>query len=460
MNITLEKQDDLNAVLAIEINPDDYQPKVAESLKAYRKQARIPGFRPGMAPMGVIRKMVGKSIYVDEVNKLANDALNKYLREKEVDILGEPLNSQSRESVIDFDQENDFIFYFDLGLSPQFELNFSEKDKLTRYKLEVDDTELDREVKNLCQRYGSLHVIETSEQDNDSLSGTLTELDDNGEILEGGVADKKTTVLLDMVKDDATRGSLTGVQVGDEVEIDIFKLFNDNERILTQTTGLPAEGVKDLGPKFRFSISEIKRFTPSEVDQSLFDKVFGEGQVSSEEDFRQRLRENLENYYASEAENHLNHEIQHLITDNHNFDLPDTFLKRWLMERYPESYTSENADVQYEREANGLRAQLVREKVIELHQAQITEEDINQVSFGYTVQMLRQYGMDNPDFETVRYFEQKNREDKNYLRQIGDMALNQKVTELIKGMVSIEEKSISPDAFYDMIDQHNEKHNH
>jgi len=460
VNVTLEKKDDLNAILSIELKPEDYKPGVEQGLRDYRKTAKVPGFRPGMAPMGMIKKMVGQSIYVDEVNKLANNALFSYLREHKIDILGQPINSEEKESIIDFDKEGDFVFYFDLGLTPQFELNISTKDKLTRYKIQVDDKELEKEMENLSRRYGSLEKIDVTEIEKDSVSGSLTELDSKGKPFEGGVENQQTTVLIEMVKDKRTQNKLIGLKVGDSIEIDIFKLFNDNEKVVASTVGLPAEGVKDLNKKFKFDITEVKRFIPSPIDQSLFDKVFGENVISSEEDFRVKLKENLETYYASEAENHVDHEVQHLIVDNHKLELPDDFLKRWLQQTYPETYTPENTEDNYERESNGLRSQLVRERVLEQAEAKLTEEDITQASYGYTAQMLRQYGMTNPDFETIRQFEQQNRSDQNYMNQVRDLAVNQKVTQIVKSMVAIKEKEVSVEKFYDIINKHNEKHNH
>lgn len=460
MNVSLDKKDDLNAVLTVELQPEDYKPKVEENLKSYRKRANIPGFRPGMAPMGMIRKMAGTSILADEINKLASSALYDYLKENKIDILGQPLNSEAKDSELDFENGENFVLHFDLGLTPEFEIKFSKKNKLTRYVINVDDKEVDKEIENLSKRYGSLEVVEKTEEDKDSLSGTLTELDGKGNTLEGGVEGKTTTVLLEMIKDKKTRTALLGKKIGDEVDVDVFKLFNDNENVMTSTLGLPAEGIKDLNKKFRFNITEVKRFNPSPIDQSLFDKVFGEGEIETEEIFREKIKENLENYYRSETEHHVNHEVQHLIQDKHDFELPDEFLKRWLQQSYPDTYTEESTDEQYAKEANGLRVQLVKEKLLEDNNVELTSDEINQTSLGYTANMLRQYGMQNPDFDTVREFEQRNKGDENYMRQVRDIAVTNRVTEIIKDMIKIEEKEVTADKFYEILQKHNEQHNH
>ncbi len=460
MNVTFEEKDALNALLTIELNPEDYQPKVDAELKKYRAKANIPGFRAGKAPMGIIKKMVGTPMLVDEINKLASDSLFKHLEENKIDILGQPLAAEGQEEM-DFENPSNFIFKFDLGLAPSFELNISEKDKLTRYKIAVPADEVDKEVDNNQRRFGKMLEIDVTENDQDTVKGMLTELDADGNPLEGGVSEKETTVLLEMVKDKATQKSLIGKKVGDVVKVDIFKFFNDNEKVLASTVELPAEGIKDLNKDFNLAITEVKRFEKAEVNQELFDQVLGKDAVTTEEEFKAKLTENIEQYYNSEAENQLDHSISHLILDKHDsINLPDEFLKRWLVKSYPETYNSENIDEMYAKESNQLRRQLITEKIVSQYKVEVTQEDINQISIGYTAQQLRQYGMSNPDLETIRYFEEKNKEDKNYMRRIGDIAIEQKVTEQVKSIVTIKEKSIKLEEFYKMIEKHNAEHNH
>lgn len=460
MKTQFQKKDDLNASLTVTISPEDYKESVDKQLRDYRKKTNLPGFRPGMAPMGMIKKMVGKAIFVEEVNRLANDELYKYLVDNKLNVLGKPLMSEDVESKADFDKEGEFEFHFDLGLAPEFDLNISDKDKVTRYVLTVDDKEIDKEVENLSKRYGSLEKIDATKTDQDSVSGTLTELDDNGDALEGGVEDKETRILLEMVEDKKTKKALTGVKEFDEVKVDIFKLFKDNEQVIASTLGLPKEGVKDLNSTFLLKVTDVQRFKPSEINQELFDKVFGEGQVKDEKEFREKIAENLKSYYASEAENMVDHEVQHVLQGKHQLSLPDVFLKRWLVEEYPDNYTEDTIDERYENESNALRYQLINDKIVEDYKIEVAEEDINQASMQFTAQRLREYGLPNPDVETLRYFEQQNREDQNYLNQVRDMVINRKVTDQVKSMITIKEKEVTVEKFYDIVKKHNEKHNH
>lgn len=447
-------------MLTVEISPEDYQSGVEEKLRNYRKNAAIPGFRKGKVPMGVVKKMVGKSVFVDEVNRVTSDALYNYLQENKVPVLGQPLNNPEATPEPDFDQYGDFKFVFDLGLSPEFDLKITSKDKVTRYVIEVNDAEVEKEVEQVARRYGSLEVTGEVRDEKDSVKGLLTELDSDGNPLEGGVSEQEATILPEIVKDKKTKKVLMGAKTGDELDVDIFKLFNDNESVISQSTGIAAEGVKDLNNTFKFTITEIKKFIPSEINQELFDKVFGEGAVSNEEEFKAKLKENLEIYYKSEAENHLNHEIDHLISDKHELQLPDEFLKRWLMQTKSDTYNEDNIDEAYDREAKVLRDQLVKDKIMDEQNMEATQEELSQASLAYTTQMLRQYGITNPEMEMVKRMEEQNQQDRNYMQRIHDIVLDGKVKDHLKSVITIKEKKTSVEKFYDMIKKHNEKHGH
>jgi trigger factor len=235
VNVTLDKKDDLNAIITIEIKKEDYQDNINAQFKDYRKKARIPGFRPGQVPMGMVKKMIGKSVLYEEVNKLTSEKLYEYLKEHNIDILGQPMSSVEKESELDFDNYGDFTFHFDLGLAPEFSLNFSDKDKLTKYEIELDDEEVATEIKNLRRQNGSLENIETCENENDSVVLVLTEVDKKGEHKDGGVFEQEATVLPEVVKSKKVKKQLIGSNVGDELKLDVFDLFNDNEMVISHS---------------------------------------------------------------------------------------------------------------------------------------------------------------------------------------------------------------------------------
>ena len=457
MNVSFEKKDELNAIISVIVTNDDYQENLNKQFKDYRKKAKIPGFRPGTVPMGMIKQMIGKSALFEEVNRLTSEALYKHLQENTIDILGQPMTSTERKGETDFDNYGDFTFHFDLGLAPIFDLNISSKDKLTRYEVELDQKEVATEVKNLRRQNGKLETKDKSETENDSVVILVTEVDKKGEHKEGGVFEQEVTVLPEVVKHSKTKKQLVGVSTGDELSLNIFDLFNDNEMVIKQSLGIEQEAIATLNKTFKAIVKEIRQVVPAELNQEFFDLVMGPGAVKDEKEFEAKIEENLGSYYQAEAEKQLDAEVNKILEKNHSFVLPDAFLKRWLQETKPETYSPETVDEQYAKESVVLHKQLIREKIAEQENVEVTDEDVNQTSFAYTAQMLRQYGLNNPDPSMVQNFEAKNREDKNYLMRIRDVVVEKKVLDKVKDLITIKSKKLAVDKFYDEVKKFNEK---
>ena len=457
MNVSFEKKDELNAIISVIVTNDDYQENLNKQFKDYRKKAKIPGFRPGTVPMGMIKQMIGKSALFEEVNRLTSEALYKHLQENTIDILGQPMTSTERKGETDFDNYGDFTFHFDLGLAPIFDLNISSKDKLTRYEVELDQKEVATEVKNLRRQNGKLETKDKSETENDSVVILVTEVDKKGEHKEGGVFKQEVTVLPEVVKHSKTKKQLVGVSTGDELNLNIFDLFNDNEMVIKQSLGIEQEAIATLNKTFKAIVKEIRQVVPAELNQEFFDLVMGPGAVKDEKEFEAKIEENLGSYYQAEAEKQLDAEVNKILEKNHSFVLPDAFLKRWLQETKPETYSPETIDEQYAKESVVLHKQLIREKIAEQENVVVTDEDVNQTSFAYTAQMLRQYGLNNPDPSMVQNFEAKNREDKNYLMRIRDVVVEKKVLDKVKDLITIKSKKLAVDKFYDEVKKFNEK---
>lgn len=457
MNVTFKKLDDLNAIISIEVKNEDYQENLNKQFKDYRKKAKIPGFRPGTVPLGMVKQMIGKSVLFEEVNRLTSEELYKYLQDNKIDILGQPMTSSSMESETDFDNYGDFTFHFDLGLAPVFDLKVSTKDKLTRYEIELDGKEVETEIKNLRRQNGKLENIDKSETENDSIVLIMTETNAKGEHKDGGVFEQEVTVLPEVVKSKKVKKQLLNVSVDDELKINVFDLFNDNEMVVSHSLGIEKEAVSSLSKNFVGKVKEIKRVFPAELNQEFFDLVMGPGAVSNEEEFNKKIEENLGSYYIAESEKQLEAEINSVLEKNHKLTLPDDFLKRWLQGTKPETYTADKVDELYAEESKVLRKQLIREKIAEQENVEVTDEDINQTSFAYTAQMLRQYGLNNPDPAMIQNFEAKNREEKNYLLRIRDVVVDKKVLDKVKDMITIKTKKISVDKFYDEIKKFNDK---
>ena len=265
MELALQKQDELHAVLTINISKDDYAPRVEAELKKTQKKVSVPGFRPGNAPMGMVKKMYGKGIYVDEVNKMASEALFGYLDENKIEYLAQPMMIDSDEQKVNFDVEEDFNFLFEIGIAPKAELALSDKDKVTRYKINVGETELDKEVENIQRRYAKQEEAEAAE-DKDIVYLNSTELGEDGKPLDGGLVDKNISTTPELIKDKALQKKLMGIKVGDQFDGDIFKLFDNNVTVISNSLGIQKEGVDDLNKIFSFTVTEIKRFIPAELN--------------------------------------------------------------------------------------------------------------------------------------------------------------------------------------------------
>jgi len=459
VELALQKQDELHAVLTINISKDDYAPRVEAELKKTQKKVSVPGFRPGNAPMGMVKKMYGKGIYVDEVNKMASEALFGYLDENKIEYLAQPMMIDSDEQKVNFDVEEDFNFLFEIGIAPKAELALSDKDKVTRYKINVGETELDKEVENIQRRYAKQEEAEAAE-DKDIVYLNSTELGEDGKPLDGGLVDKNISTTPELIKDKALQKKLMGIKVGDQFDGDIFKLFDNNVTVISNSLGIQKEGVDDLNKIFSFTVTEIKRFIPAELNEELFTTVFGEGRASDLESFRTLLKEDLERYYAQEAENMFEHAVDHMIYDKHNFDLPEKFLKRWLVENNKEDFTAENIEQKYQEEARQLRYVLLRNKVLADNDIKITAEEVEDMSMAYSAQMLRQYGMPNADEALIRQISENNKKEAGYMNRVTDMVAQRKFMGVAKTKVKPVEKEVGVEEFYEIIKKHNEEHNH
>lgn len=459
MELNFNKIDNLNATLVVTLEKADYAPSVEKELKKQQKQAVIKGFRPGAAPMGMIKSMYGKSVLAEEINRLASNGLYDYLKEQNIDIIAQPLPSETLESDIDIEKGETFVFAFDLGLAPIFDFNISNKDSLDKYVISVDESEVDKEIENLGKRYGKLETVEVSEE-KDILYATATELNESNTSFEGGVNDKEISFTADIITDEAVKKQLTGVQAGTVLNLNIYSLFNENHAIIASTLGIAKEAVADLNPTFKISITEVKRQIPAELNQELFDQVMGEGVVSDIDGFKAKIKENLEAYYKNESDQQVEHMISHLLEEKHEVPLPDAFLKRWLLNTKEEQYTAENIDERYENESKVLKEILIREKAAAQYELKVEQQDIEDASLGYTLSLFRNYGMQNPDFEFVKKFSDESLKKRDYIEQMNDIAIRRKVYNQVKEIISYKEKPVSIEEFYKLIETHNHEHQH
>src|SRR6201996_2384561 len=328
MNISQEKIDNLNAVVKININPEDYTPRVDKAIKEQAKKARIPGFRPGMVPPAHIKKMYGKSILVDTINNLLNDTVNNYINEEKLEVLGQPLPKLDDEKTYNWDFNDAFEFNYELGLAPEFAVDFSSKDKLTQYVIKADEQTIEERIKNIRRAYGKMTNPDVS-ADDDVLYAELTQLAQDGSVFEDGISNT-TSVRLDQIKDEQIKQSLIGLKKDDVVTFDIQKAYGSDAAKIAAILKVEEDEAAQVKSNFQLTVKNINRLEEGDLNQEFFDKLFGAGTVTDEAGFREKIVEEIETMMNQDADRRLQNDIYNFAIDKVSFELPDEFLKRWL----------------------------------------------------------------------------------------------------------------------------------
>jgi len=457
MNVTFDKKDALNGTISVQIQQDDYMPSYEKKLKDYRKKANIPGFRPGTVPMGMIEKQVGNSILLEEINQTASSGLYNFIKENNINFLGEPLLNE--ETLIDkLEKGLDYTFKFDLGLAPEFELNIGKGDVFTKYKVSVPDSEVDEEISRMRKRFGKLEEVSVAEQDNDMVYLNLVELSDEKTELEGGVKADNVPMLLSALKSPEAKALLTGISKGASSTVNIFSLFNNDEQEMSHALGVAKVGIADLNPNFSFTVADIKRNIEGEVNQELFDAAYGPGNITTLDDLKARIKEDIGGYYAAQANHLLEHTMIDTLVAKHQVSLPEEFLKRWLMDRYADKFNADNIHEAYIPEGNYLKNHLVEEKIMIANNIKIEEKDIREAAIEYTKQMFGGYAMTGLNEDLMNQLIEPSLKKEDYRNRMISSATKMKVNEVIKQLVTIEEKEINKDEFMKIVDEHNHAH--
>ena len=444
MNISQEKTGNLGAIVKININPEDYQPRVDKAIKDHAKKAKIPGFRPGMVPPSHIKKMYGKSILVDEINNLLSDTLNKYIEDEQLKVLGQPLPKMDDHRHYNWDFTDNFEFDYELGLAPDFQVEFSPADKLTQYVIKVDDETLAARIKNIRRSYGKMTNPDVSAGD-DVLYAELVQLSPDGSVFDDGISNT-ASVRLDQVKDEAIKTSLVGLKKGDEVTLDIQKAFDNDATKVAGLLKIEEDTAADLKSNFRLTVKNVNRLEESDLTQEFFDKLFGEGEVTTEEEFRQRIAGEIEAMMAQDAERRLQEDIYKYALNKVQFNLPDDFLKRWL-KASDEKMTPEELESGYNDFAQNLKWTLIGNKIVADNNIEIKYEDVFETAKMRLGQQFRMYSQlplseDQLGQYTVQYLQKKENANK-----IFEEVKTLNVFNFIKGSITLEPKEITQPDF-------------
>ncbi|MGB5318844.1 trigger factor [Eudoraea sp.] len=434
MEIQKEQIDDLNAIVTVAITKDDYNDKVEKILKDYKKQADIPGFRKGQVPMGLIKKQYGKAVLVDEVNKLLQDNLNKYLTEEKLDVLGNPLPKQ--QDNFNWDSDN-FSFEFELGLAPSFEVALKTKKPVTQYNIVADKKMIDEQVDRIRKQYGKLINKEIISK-GDEVNGVFVNAEEEIE--------NKTTLELSNIKSKKAIDQLVGKKVGDTVVLKTKGLFKEDYN-LSGALGISREKAEKLAIEVSFTIEEINERESAVLDQELFDKVFGKDVVSSEKELRKKIKEDSEKQFEQQSDQKLLNDITERLIETIKFDLPADFLKKWIQTTGENPLTDEEANDEYEKSEKGLRYQLIEGKIIKDNNIEIQFEELKEFAKGFIKSQMAQYGQLNPAEEELDGIAARVLGNQDEARRLSEQLMSQKLLSLYKEKANLKKKEVTYDNF-------------
>ena len=449
MNIVRKDIDQSNATLTLRIEKADYAEKVQKTLRDYRKKANIPGFRPGMVPVGLITKMYGKAVIAEEINKIVSDELFKYIKDNNINMLGEPMPNETEQKEIDFNTQEDFEFVFDLGLAPEFDVEVTGKDKVKYYNITVSDEMIENQLKSYTSRYGK-YVQEETVEEKDMLKGEMLELA-NGKVNESGIKLSDAVLTPAYIKDEATKALFANAKKGDVITINPAKAFEDAAEI-SSLLKISKDEAKNITSDFQFKIEGITRYHESAIDQELFDKVYGEGVVTSEEEFKAKIKANIQESLQGDSDYKFGIDARDMLLAKYdNLVFPDAFLKRWVLATN-ENLTVETLEADYSKMIADLKWQLIKDKIAKANDTKIETSDIEEYAKKITKAQFAQYGMVGMDDELMANYAKDMLKKEETLKGIIEKVAENKVFDVIKATIKLETKEISIEDFNKMFE--------
>ena len=445
MNITFENPDKVNGLLTITIEKEDYQEAVEKTLKNYRKKAQVPGFRPGMVPMGMIKKQYGTAVKVDEVNRLMGDKLMAYIRENNIQMLGEPLPSDKQEPQ-DLEKDGPLTFIFDIAVAPEFKAELTGKDKVPFYSIKVDDKLVDDQVQMYASQGGEFVKADVF-GGNDTLTGDLRQLDEQGNTLEGGITVDSGMIMPAYIKDEAQKKLFDGCKPGDIITFNPKKAYPDNDAEVAALLKLQKDDVKELTSDFSYQVTEIRHFQPAEVNQALFDRVFGEGSCADEQAFRQKISEMLQAQLVQNSDYKFLLDVRAYMEKKvGKLEFPEALLKRVMLNNNKdkgEDYVEKN----FEGSIKELKWHLIKEQLVAANEVKVEDADLKSVAKDAIRAQFAQYGMSNVPDDVLENYAAEQLKKRENVENFVDRAVDVKLTEALKKVVKLTEKEVSLEDF-------------
>jgi len=451
MNITRENIDSLNGIIRVTIEKADYAPNVELALTDYRKKANMPGFRPGKIPQGLVKKMYGKAALVDEVNKLLTDGLSNFIFDEKLDILGEPLPNEELQKTIDWDNDADFEFVFDIGFAPEIKLSFDKKTKIPVYKIKVSEEMIDKQIDSYAARFGANQPTDVVEKDV-TVRGNIVQLDAENAVLENGASVEMALISIDLIKDEEIKNSFIGKKIEDEVIFDIKKAYpNDTE--IAYLLNIDKAEVANIEGNFKITVKEINKFVPAELNQEHYQKILGENTtIDNAEAFRLHVADELSTYYTPSIEYKFAIDAREMMVSKIKMEFPVDFLKRWLMATNKE-LTMEQIEAEFDHFMEDLRWQVIKENIIKENELKVTEDDVMELAKKVAASQFRQYGMFDIPEEHLEGFAIKMLEKKDDRSRLFNKRMEDKIMEVVKSKVAVEEKEITAEEFDKMFEK-------
>ena len=450
MNVSMQNVDKVSALLTVNIEKADYQERVEKVLKKYRQQVNMPGFRKGMVPMSLIKKQFGKSAMAEEVDKLMQEKVNEYIRENKVNMLGMPLPNEEKMQTIDFDTQENFEFVFDIALAPEFKAEVGEQDVIDFYTIAVSDEMVNSQVDMYAQRAAKYEKVEEY-ADRDMVKGLLAELDENGNTKEGGIQVEGAVMMPSYMKNDEQKAIFATAKVNDVLVFNPNAAFEGNEAELSSLLKIAREEVAEMKSNFSYQVEEITRAVPAAVDQTLFDQVFGEGAVSSEEEFRGKIKEGIAAQFMADSNyKFLVDARAYLMNKVGKLQFPDALLKKIMLlnnEEKGESFVEEN----YEKSLEELTWQLIKEQLVEAFEIKVEQADILEIAKENTRMQFAQYGMMSIPEEMLENYAKEMLKKKENVEGLVNRAVESKLAAALKGKVTLNNKEVSMEEFGDLL---------
>lgn len=449
MKISFENPDKINGLLTLTVEEADYKDNVEKTLKDYRKKANFPGFRPGMVPMGLIKKQFGASAKMDAINKLVGEQINKYIQDHHIQMLGEPLPSQTQ-TPQDLEKPAPYTFAFDIAVAPEFKIELGKEDKVDYYKITVDDKLIDDQIDMLASRNGSYENAETYEG-NDLMKGDLRELDENGNTKEGGIVVEGASMMPSYIKVEDQKKLFDSAKVGDVITFNPKKAYPDNEVEVSNLLKISKDEAASMTADFSYQVTSISHFQKAAVDQKLFDSIYGKDTVKTVEEFRKKIAEDLERQLTGDSDYKLLLDIRKYCEDKvGKLTYPDELLKRIMLAGNKDK-DQEFVDKNYDLSIKELTWHLIKEQLLTAHNVKIDDNDVKATAKETARAQFAQYGMTNVPEEYIDNYADEMLKKRENVDGLVDRAVDHKLTLALKDVITLNEKEISLDDFNKML---------